>query len=592
MKNKCLLILFIFFFQNIIVSAQDNPIESSDFPYTNLLHLGTPNPFAPSTAGIPSPPSGPVRTMAEWEELDAIIITWAPQGSSGISTILKEIVRHAKEEVEVIIICSSAALVTNQLGASGINTDNVTFITDEFDTIWVRDYGPNTIYLNDVGERLFVDWIYNRPRPEDDVAVPNAVATNFNTTIHETTADPNDLTHTGGNFMSDGMGTGFSSKLVLEENTHTQLEIDTIMNEFMGIDFGRYIYMDELEYDYISHIDMHMKLLDEETLLVGQYPDGVADGPQIEANLQFILDNYTTPFGNPYNVIRIPMPPDFNGNYPDHLTNPGDYRTYTNSLIINKTILVPTYEEKYDTTALRIWEEAMPGFKIQGINSNAIIHLLGAIHCITKEVGTTDPLLINHARVRSGCMEDAQEVAAIIKHDSGINAASLFYSTDTLNGYQSLPMINTTDDNWMATIPAIGTETELFYYIDATANSGKNIVRPLTAPEGYWHYDVVDCLGTSTDDFNVGIGFEKIYPNPANAITVIPITSTERVEAEIIVTDILGRTVINVFSGKISAGKSHYFFHANEYPSGTYFVNLKTASQTLVQKLIINAGSK
>lgn len=36
----------------------------------------------------------------------------------------------------------------------------------------------------------------------------------------------------------------------------------------MGIE--RYIKMQTLPYDGIHHIDMHMKLLDEETLLVGQ----------------------------------------------------------------------------------------------------------------------------------------------------------------------------------------------------------------------------------------------------------------------------------------------------------------------------------
>ena len=38
----------------------------------------------------------------------------------------------------------------------------------------------------------------------------------------------------------------------------------------MGI--NRYITMPTLPYDGIHHIDMHMKLLDEETLLVGEYP--------------------------------------------------------------------------------------------------------------------------------------------------------------------------------------------------------------------------------------------------------------------------------------------------------------------------------
>ncbi len=585
MKNIFLLFISLFLLQHFTVTAQNEAVKTIDI--SSIPN----NPFfTPESFGIPSPPAGPVRTMGEWEELDAIVITWAPQGNSGITTILKEIVKHAKEEVEVIIFCSSAAVVTNQLGGSGINTDNITFITDDFDTIWIRDYGPNTVYLNDVGERLFVDWIYNRPRPDDDVVVPNSTASILNTPIHETTDQPTDLVHTGGNFMSDGMGTGFSSKLILAENTHPQSGIEMIMNSFMGID--RYVLMDELEYDYISHIDMHMKLLDEETLLVGQYPDGVADGPQIEANLQFILDNFMTPFGNEYDVIRIPMPPDANGNYPDAVVDPGDYRTYTNSLIINKTILVPTYDEQFDTTALRIWQEAMPGFKIQGIDCNAIIHLLGAIHCITKEVGTTDPLLINHAKVRTGCMEESQNIEAIIKHTSGIDSATVFYSTDTSAGYQSLPMTNTIDDTWVANIPATGEKTELFYYIESVANSGKKIVRPLTAPEGYWHYDVADCLGSPTQDLNLEIGFEKIYPNPANAITVIPIHSTKQMDAEIFVTDILGRSVANIFSGKIPTGESHYFFHANDYPQGTYFVNLKTESQILVQKLTIQNGSK
>ena len=85
---------------------------------------------------------------------------------------------------------------------------------------------------------------------------------------------------------------------------HSEEEINTILNEFMGIE--EYILMETLPYDGIHHIDMHMKLLDEETLLVAEYPEGVADGPQIEANLQYVLENYTSSFGTPFKVIRIP----------------------------------------------------------------------------------------------------------------------------------------------------------------------------------------------------------------------------------------------------------------------------------------------
>ena len=35
----------------------------------------------------------------------------------------------------------------------------------------------------------------------------------------------------------------------------------------------------------IHHVDMHMKLLDEETILVGEYPEGVSDYYLIESNI-------------------------------------------------------------------------------------------------------------------------------------------------------------------------------------------------------------------------------------------------------------------------------------------------------------------
>lgn len=56
--------------------------------------------------------------------------------------------------------------------------------------------------------------------------------------------------------------------------------------------------METLPYDGIHHIDMHMKLLDEETLLVSKYPTGVADGPQIEANIQYVLNNFNRHLGH------------------------------------------------------------------------------------------------------------------------------------------------------------------------------------------------------------------------------------------------------------------------------------------------------
>jgi agmatine deiminase len=534
---------------------------------------------------INTAPEQTPRTMAEWEELQAVVITW-----TSYTNILKEIVRHAKEEVEVIIVCSNPALVKNSLNASNIDwSTNVTFLQEDFNTVWVRDYGPNSVYLNDVESLAFVDWIYNRPRPKDDI-IPEKVATELGIDVYCTSQVPTDLVHTGGNFMADGMGTGFSSNLVLDENgpfntwgisNHSEAEVDQIMSDYMGIE--TYPKMTNLPYDAIHHIDMHMKLLDEERIIVGEYPDGIADGPQIEANIEYILNNFETPYGNPYEIIRVPMPPE-NGVYPNW---GGDYRTYANAIILNKTILVPTYEEQYDTTGLRIWEEAMPGYNIVGINCNQIIPASGALHCITKEVGVNEPLLINHEQVREGCMSEETYVSASIKHKTGIAAAKVYYTTDLSGGYESLDMTYTENDVWEANIPMTEEEGKIYYYFEAEANGGKTIVRPLTAPAGYFDYDVINC-SVGTENFEESTTqLLRAFPNPASAITCIPVESEHSVNATLELTNVLGQTIKTIFQGEIPAGESKYFLDAAQLDSGMYFITLKSGSSTVVQSLVV-----
>ena len=439
--------------------------------------------YASTIRSIPVPPPGQVRTMAEWEEIQALIITW-----SGQATILKEIVRNAVKECKVLIITTTPDAVTTQLTSAGIPLDSVEFVNTPFNSIWVRDYGPWTVYKNDVDSLWLVDWIYNRPRQNDDTS-PTAVAEHLNLPIYEATTFPYNWVHTGGNHLPDGMGTVFSSMLVLEENPEkTEAQIDSIANLFLGV--KQYIKFPTLPFDGIHHLDMHMRVIDEETIFFGQYPDGIADGPQIESNINYLTEEFNTAFGNKYNIVRLPMPPDASGRYPN---TGGAYRTYTNSVFVNKTVLVPTYQERYDTTALRIYRENLPGYNVVGINCNSIIGSLGAIHCITKTVGDDDPLLIAHPRLRDS--EDASleyPVVAYIKHRDGIAAAELYYRVAPDSFYAQVPMVlvDSTANSWAALIPPQLAGSEIQYYIHATANNGKQQVRPIVAPEGYFKFKV------------------------------------------------------------------------------------------------------
>ncbi len=308
---------------------------------------------------ITTPPQfSHLRAMAEWEELQALTIAW-----TDFPAILKQIVAAARLETQVIILTDDPQGTEDYLtssntgGAAFTDMSNITLVEGDYDSIWMRDYAGNPVYGNEVDSLIMVDWLYNRPRPNDD-ASPELIANELGLDLYSTSESPYDLRYTGGNYMSDGFGTAFASELILQENdgdgdfaifypTHTTGEIESILQDFMGI--NTYIKMPTLPYDGIHHIDMHMKIVDEETLLVGEYPSNVADGPQINANIEYVLSNYTSKFGTPFNVVRIPMPNSTSGLYPD---NGGSYRTYTNAVFVNNTIIFPTYREQFDSTAL------------------------------------------------------------------------------------------------------------------------------------------------------------------------------------------------------------------------------------------------
>ena len=536
----------------------------------------------------PNPPPGPVRTMAEWEELQALQITWTSQ-----LAILRQIVDYAQDECMVYIICSDSNSVKTYLTNGGVPLTNLKFLITSFNSIWCRDYGPWTVYSQNIDTLRIIDWKYNRTtRPQDD-ATPVFIANTMGVPIHQTLIAPNDLVNTGGNFMTDGHGTAFASELILSENApgnpygvsaKTEEQINSIMNSYMGI--SRYIKMDILPYDVIHHIDMHIKLIDEETLLVGEYPQGIADGPQIELNLQYILNNFQTCFGNPYKVVRIPMPPGPNGQYPN---NGGDYRTYTNSVFVNKTVIVPTYAPQYDTTALRIYRENLPGYRIVGIDCNSIIPSLGAIHCITKEIGVSEPVFISHSALRNtNNTSQPYEVKAYIKSKSGISSAKMYWTLDTTSGFTQENMTNIAD-TFRASIPAQPINTRIYYYISATSVSGRTVSKPLPAPSANFRFQVTNTVGIEPIAAGIPNKFslQQNYPNPFNPVTKIKFDIAKNSNVKLIIYDVTGREVLKITDAYMTAGSYSYQWNASSFASGIYFYRLEAGEYSEVKKMIL-----
>lgn len=540
------------------------------------------------TRGITTPPEySELRAAAEWEEIEALTIAW-----ESFPCILKQITAAAISECTVIIFSEDVQETESYLSSGtcggAVSLENVEIVQADLNTIWIRDYGANTVYGSWNDDRILVDWMYNRPRPDDDV-IPDVLGEHMGIDVYSTTAEPNDLMNTGGNYMSDGFGMAFESELILDENDgstswwttfpdHTTAEIEAILEDFMGI--HTLVKMETLPYDGIHHIDMHMKLLDESTLLVSEYPEGVADGPQINANLDYVLSNYTTKWGTPFDVIRIPSPPEQGWGYPD---DDGWYQTYSNAVFVNNKVILPTYYEEYDTTAIRIWEDALPGYEIVGIDCDGnepIISQSGAIHCITHSVGVEDPLMISHLPLPdTNNSTDPYTVEGYISHRSGIASATMHYALSPDGPWNEVPMSDTGNgEDFTADIPAQTPNTTIYYYIAAEANSGKTGARPMPAPEGWWKFRVGGPDDIAEPDFG---GFSPIYPNPASAITCVPVSLRGPAHCTVTLYNSLGQTVETIHSGPLPSGTSKLFFNASQLAPGAYAVTLEVEGRQL-----------
>ena len=94
-------------------NAENELIQKNDMP--SVFQAGS---------GIKTPPSYlNLRTAAEWEEIQALTITW-----TSYTSILREIVRNAVTETRVIIICSDSNTVKSYLISGNVATNNVSYL--------------------------------------------------------------------------------------------------------------------------------------------------------------------------------------------------------------------------------------------------------------------------------------------------------------------------------------------------------------------------------------------------------------------------------------------------------------------------------
>ncbi|MBN1165488.1 MAG: agmatine deiminase family protein [Candidatus Krumholzibacteriota bacterium] len=421
-----------------------------------------------------APPATPIRKCAQWEPVTGVLIRY----NNGFG-IPYDLIREYAEDVKVYVLCRAYQQSTclSRLSSNGVNMDNVELLDIRTDSIWTRDYGPQIIFSNGIWG--IVDHIYNRPRPYDD-QVPVELGTIWGCAVYGT-----DIIHTGGNFMTDGHGIGFSTDMTWDENpTMTHEEIAQMMEDYLGI--TNYIIVPDIDPTGIHHIDCWAKILSEETILVKEVPSSHPHYAQLETNVAY-LQTLTNCYGRPYNIVRV-----FSGSI-----GGDDVAAYTNSLILNNKVFVPTYGISSDADALATYASAMPGYEVLGFAdgwlSDDAIHCRGmGIHDRYMLVLDTNPLQDQDIN------EDDYEVTALIddRSETGLITDSLlvYWRLEGSSEFNAVVMQETAyPDYYYADIPQQADEVNIEYYVFAKDNSARRATRPMVAPQAWYTFNTGEC---------------------------------------------------------------------------------------------------
>ncbi len=330
----------------------------------------------PEMYGVTQAPLQPVTLVSEFARVEAVSYIWFPGMEDDFYWALTQAVSQYEPDVEIELFVEGLQQIEqlrSLIESRGGDPDLPEYVDlsgwptygdQVLDSIWTVDLGPFWV-IDGAGRLAAVDPRYYFDRVNDD-AVPYKL-----TQLLDLDDFRPDLSYEGGNLTSDGQGACIGSTVHLLVNLpRLPYEVEQILADYLGC--SHMIWLEPLIREATGHVDMFAKLVDSGTVLVGRY-----EMSQDPDNAELLDRNAALLSAEGYDVVRIPMPDNDDRQI---------WRTYTNSLVINDLVLVPVYagDRNHETEALDIYRSVYPGKTVVAIDSDGLISIGGAIHCVTR----------------------------------------------------------------------------------------------------------------------------------------------------------------------------------------------------------------
>jgi len=340
----------------------------------------------------------PVRLPAEWEQHDSTVVAWPsnkedwPGKFAPIQWVYGEIVRYLSREEKVIIIVQNSAHQKNAervLRKNYVELSNIQFIIKKTDRGWMRDSSPAFVKRNNKTEA--VHFLFNGWAKYDnwklDRKIPLQISRELNLPLTLAEYKNSHVVLEGGAIDSNGRGTLLTTEeCLLDEKTQTRnpgftkTDYQSVFYKYLGIEkiiwLGKGIAGDDTH----GHVDDLCRFVNKKTVVLCREENPNDENYFLLNENAERLQTETTAGGDKVEVISLPMPAPLKF---DGMKLPA---SYANFYIANGLVLVPTFNDEKDRSALGILAELFPERKVIGIHAVDLVWGLGTLHCLSHEI--------------------------------------------------------------------------------------------------------------------------------------------------------------------------------------------------------------
>lgn len=340
-----------------------------------------------------------MRLPAEFEAQAFVQLTW-PHRNTDWAYIFDDVVdcycnmaREISKREPLLIVAQHPNEVVEALTSRNIPTQNIRMFSCKTNDTWARDHGFITCVHNE--QKILMDFQFN--------GWGMKFASNFDNQINKNLYDADavegiytnclDFVLEGGSIESDGNGTLMTtSPCLLAPNRNdvmNKAEIEIQLCQFFNADRVLWLNHSWLAGDDTDgHIDTVARFCSEDTIAYVQCLDINDEHYQELKAMEDELKEFTKKDGNPYNLIPLPMPKAIYAD--DEFDDNGKIQrlpaTYANFLIMNNSVLMPTYNQpEIDQIAINQLKVAFPDKEIIGIDCCVLIKQHGSLHCCTMQ---------------------------------------------------------------------------------------------------------------------------------------------------------------------------------------------------------------